>query len=115
MKKKHFRITLFKGANDTIVKELAIIAAYSNGQFNEENKVSLIGMEAIFKAEKMRYPSSNERLVSSVIGETKLTIDKMGSGKDDIPECQLEIEEVEIFEMVRDADDLKEVLSHNQN
>jgi hypothetical protein len=104
IKRKQYRIILFPNATP-VAEKIAIMAAKSNGIFNDENKFTFLDMEGIFKVTKYEYPNAYRDTVITIIGENKLTIDTMRE-KDAPAECELEIELVEIVELVEERDDL---------
>ncbi len=101
MRKKHYRITLFPN-HSTLAADIAILAAQQNGIFDEERRITLIGLDAYFKLECDKYPTLTKQMQTTIVGETKLILDKGLS-------CELEIEEVEILDLVYERDDLQNI------
>lgn len=104
MKKKHFRIYLFDGANSLCDK----IAGYA-ARFNGGAKMfDLPTLETVAKANLIEYPSTNDGVSVHLIGRS-LTIDRK-QGEDTV--CIACIEEVEIFELAKvDEEELTENLN----
>ena len=67
--KRTYNIALFTGAN-TLCKELAQLAAMSNGK---EDATDLSIFKSVFDVDKFRYPSSNEDY-ELTLTENRLTV-----------------------------------------
>lgn len=87
MKKKIYRIEL-KDITSYIGKDVAIVAAYSNGG----EYVSIHQLEGYAKIKKPELPALNKDISINLIGEDCLTID---NGTTNV----LVIQEVEIYEL----------------
>lgn len=94
---KQYRITLFEGA-DSLCKEIAILAAKSNGGAY----LPIEKLQAVVEAEKLLYPTMNGGKQAEVIEENLLHIDMNVGGK---IETVLSIEEIEVIEVNRLEDD----------
>jgi len=87
MKRKMYRIEL--ASNNGLAKEMAMLAALSNGS----KYIPLKDIEAVAKTELIRYPSLYDGISINPIGDNCLTIDK---GTENL----LVLTEVEIMELV---------------
>lgn len=101
---KQYRIKLFEGA-DGLSKEIAILAAKSNGGAY----LPIEKLQGVVEAEKLLYPSMNGGKQAEVIGENLLHIDMDVGGK---IETVLSIEEIEVMEVMRLEDDTEVIAEY---
>lgn len=98
MTKKHYRIYLFEGAN-SLCETLATLAAKANGG----QELSISDLSGVGKADKIKYPSSNEDITVEPIGDNLLHVDRKIGGE---YKTVLRLELVEIMELPLTLDEL---------
>lgn len=92
MKKKMYRIALYKYANDVCEKLCSLAAKFNGG----ENKLTLSQLATLVNAKAIEYPSLYGDCKPELIGENLLHVElKIGSDIHTI----MSIEEVEILEL----------------
>lgn len=96
MKKNIYRISLLKGC-DTLAKEIAVLAAMSNGH---EKRYSLPDLKTVADGQRIMYPSLYGDSQCELIGEHILHLDMKVK---DAYETVLILEEVEIIDLMQTA------------